>query len=41
MTWTSLLTNPPPGGYLARIDGFSRCSLLAVGNSGRAVTTAP
>jgi hypothetical protein len=41
VTWTSLLANSPPGGSLARVDGFSRCSLLAVGNGGRAVTTAP
>jgi hypothetical protein len=40
-TWTSLLSGTPPGGYLSRVDGPSRCNLLAVGNQGRAFTTAP
>ena len=40
-SWRVLLTGSQAGGYLARIDGTSRCNLLAVGNDGRALTSAP
>ncbi|MDX2010827.1 MAG: hypothetical protein SFW67_11570, partial [Myxococcaceae bacterium] len=40
-SWTSMVSGTPPAGYLVRIDGTSRCNLYAVGNSGRAWTTAP
>jgi hypothetical protein len=40
-TWTKINSPTPPAGFLKRIRGRSRCTLLGVGTDGIAVTTAP